>query len=409
MGCHNANGLKGDLHSEYTTWLLHDPHARAYEVLLSNKSRSIIQNLQLNPNVPAAEQALCLNCHVHKDYEQASHHPRFAREDGVSCESCHGPASGWISEHYKPQWQTYSPEQKLTLGMWDTRTLLGRARGCTPCHVGAAGMDVTHDLIAAGHPRLAFEFSAYHALIPHHWQDAKDQKRRPDWDAAAWFVGDSVATVAALDLLIARTNSSSWPEYAEYDCYACHHQLQNQSWRQKREEWGHRPGSLPWNDWYANILPCRTKPIRDNASDVADAIGNLRAIMESSAAPDPIAAREQARKAIKALEPWVKQFDDRTYTAEDVASVLKVLVNGGATQKAGSWDEAAQTYLAVVAMTLASRDGSNTQLQLPDVRELLKQIRIKLLFPMDSNSPPTAYTPDELLEPYGLLRKRLGF
>jgi hypothetical protein len=208
--------------------------------------------------------------------------------------------------------------------------------------------------------------------------------------------------------LISRTSSSFWPEFAEYDCYACHHQLQNQSWRQKREALGRKPGSLPWNDWYVNLLPYRTNPTKANGADLVDAIGKLKALMGGSVVPDRIAVREQAGKASNALEPWVKQFNDRTYTAKDVTSVLKELVNGGATQKAGSWDEAAQTYLAVVAMHVASRDGSNTQLQLQDARELLKQIRIKLLFPMDANSPPTGYTPDELLKPYGLLRKRLG-
>ena len=121
MGCHNANGLKGDWRSEYTTWLVYDRHARAFEVLFDRKSDTIVKKLNLAGGKPASQQTLCLNCHVHKDYERADHHPRFTKEDGVSCESCHGPAADWVSEHYKPQWRAWSVEKKGQQGFWDTR------------------------------------------------------------------------------------------------------------------------------------------------------------------------------------------------------------------------------------------------------------------------------------------------
>src|SRR5438552_7603643 len=72
-GCHNANGFKGDVGSEYTTWIAYDKHARAYEVLFNADSRKIIKNLyhEAERSRPAHEQTLCLNCHVHADYAQA--------------------------------------------------------------------------------------------------------------------------------------------------------------------------------------------------------------------------------------------------------------------------------------------------------------------------------------------------
>jgi len=410
MGCHNANGLKGDLHSEYTTWIVYDPHARGYEVLFNNKSRSIVKNLQLEGNQPAPELPLCLNCHVHKDYELANHHPRFAKEDGVGCESCHGPAGGWVGEHYKPHWAALTPEQKNQQGMWDTRSLTGRVRGCTPCHVGTPRMEVNHDLLAAGHPRLAFEFSAYHALLPHHWQDAKDKQARPDWDAAAWFVGQTITTQAAVELLAARAGAKVWPEFAEYDCYACHHQLQNQNWRQNRDFTARQPGKLPWNDWYLSSLPYRIQPGKPNAAGLLSQIAKLRGLMENKVAPDSKAVSEQADKVVKALGPWVRQFSapDARYAAEDLAVMIQQLANSGATRKAGSWDEAAQTYLAVVAIYQALRDVNGPQARPPDLQDALKKIRGNLQFTSDSDSPPVGYTPDLLLEPYKLLRKRLG-
>jgi len=40
-----------------------------------------------------------------------------------------------------------------------------------------------------------------------------------------------------------------WPEYAELDCFACHHSLTSakDSWRQERGYPGRRPGNPPWN------------------------------------------------------------------------------------------------------------------------------------------------------------------
>ena len=236
--CHNSNGLKGALGSEYTTWIVHDIHARAYKVLHNKRSHDIVDELPLDQKVDSKghvrkpyELGLCLNCHVHRDYDNAEaageHHPRFSKEDGVSCESCHGPAGSWIDGHYRTDWDRQR--------MWPTRSLVERVKSCTPCHVGAKDMEVDHDLIAAGHPRLAFEFSAYHALMPHHWQDVKDRNperfatAHADWDAKAWFVGQVATTQAALELLAHRR---VWPEFAEYDCYACHHQIEGQSWRQ---------------------------------------------------------------------------------------------------------------------------------------------------------------------------------
>jgi hypothetical protein len=49
---------------------------------------------------------------------------------------------------------------------------------------------------------------------------------------------------------VARESSSGiWPEYAELDCFACHHSLTatKDSWRQERGYAGRRPGNTPWN------------------------------------------------------------------------------------------------------------------------------------------------------------------
>jgi Cytochrome c554 and c-prime len=402
MGCHNANGLKGDKGSEYTTWIGHDKHARSYEVLSNLKSRAIAKNL--GRGKPANEDALCLNCHVHRAYDEAKHHPRFGKEDGVGCESCHGPASGWVSEHYKTSWRELRTSQKVATGMSDTRSLEGRVRSCVPCHVGAGAMDVNHDLIAAGHPRLAFDFSAYHALMPHHWPVDHDKRTRPDWDAAAWFVGEAITTQAALDLLASRARGGIWPEFAEYDCYACHHQLQYKSWRKERGFPDRKPGNPPWNDWYISPLPYRVNPGKGDAQQLAQQIAGLKAVMESKIVPDCGEVTKQALAAAKTLEAWVTQFNKDRYTPEVLATCLMQLAKQEAPTQVGSWDEAAKTYLAVVAIYHAG----GAKARRPEVIDALKAIRGVLRFDPDSDSPRRDYQPKDLLDPYKLLQQRLS-
>src|SRR5438445_6397707 len=45
MACHNNAAAPGVSGAEYTTWIDKDKHARAYEVLFSNRSRHIEKNL----------------------------------------------------------------------------------------------------------------------------------------------------------------------------------------------------------------------------------------------------------------------------------------------------------------------------------------------------------------------------
>ena len=69
-----------------------------------------------------------------------------------------------------------------------TKELAERAKVCTRCHVGRRSPDglltqeVNHDLIAAGHPRLNFEFAAYQENLPVHW-DEKERNAAADFPA----------------------------------------------------------------------------------------------------------------------------------------------------------------------------------------------------------------------------------
>ena len=64
--CHGSVKLWKDsavLQNEYLTWSRTDKHARAYNVLLNERSKRIAKNLGLKQ--PAHEAKICLDCHAH--------------------------------------------------------------------------------------------------------------------------------------------------------------------------------------------------------------------------------------------------------------------------------------------------------------------------------------------------------
>ncbi len=192
--CHGGANV-GHPFSEVVTSRAIDPHASAYETLLTSASNAIAQHLWKG-NTQAHEAPLCLKCHVNPSYEHSA--SNFRNQDGVGCESCHGAAEKWLTPHYRQDaWGMLTAVEKRALGLADTKSLPGRATVCITCHVGTPTAAVDHDLIAAGHPALRFEFATYFANLPAHWDVAKDKKANSvqglDFELRTWSVGQLVS------------------------------------------------------------------------------------------------------------------------------------------------------------------------------------------------------------------------
>jgi hypothetical protein len=184
---------------EHTHWLKKDKHARAYEVLLKERSVHMAQNLALTEKPEKSDK--CLTCHALVIPTELQG-PFYQVEDGVTCEACHGPAEGWLGTHI-----TRGYEASLQVGMYDTKNLVKRAEKCLACHIGTEGKSVDHEMIAAGHPDLLFELDTFTALLPPHWR-----KPKGDWlSARAWAVGQAVALWEAMKRLARRTQQVAAP------------------------------------------------------------------------------------------------------------------------------------------------------------------------------------------------------
>jgi hypothetical protein len=357
MACHHANGPRGSWRSEYTTWATVDPHARAYTVLFEKRSLTIEKNFKGLADLQDArpeKDGLCLNCHVQPRLEETGRHERFSLIDGVGCEACHGAAENWISRHYTDEWRGKTAADKARLGMTNTKDLRVRAEVCVACHVGSGDSDVNHDLIAAGHPRLRFEFGAYLANYPKHWSEKKDKEGHPDFEAQAWMIGQLVSAEAALKLLEQRAHPEAkpWPEFAEYDCSACHHSLMAPSWRQQASHPERKAGELPWGSWYLAMPQAVPSP-----SGVAlDApVKELGALM---AAPYPDAAkvRAAAHRAEEALAQWRRQREQAPAGPALVQTLTRSLANMPDDQVLAGPDQLTQFYLLAAALHHALSD-----------------------------------------------------
>jgi hypothetical protein len=421
--CHNANGPPGSRGSEYTTWATRDPHARAYAVLLEPRSQEMVRKYRQSKAARAERDNLCLSCHAVPGFPTVQVHPRFVVQDGVGCEVCHGPAQKWLSVHYLPGWRLKTNAEKRQEGMIPTRDLRVRAAVCVRCHVGTGEMDVNHDLIASGHPRLRFEYGAYLANYPKHWPDYDLHERRgdkdeyPDLEARAWLIGQVASAQSALDLLAYRAAEAAkkgsvkpWPEFAEYNCAACHHGLKEPKAPQPRGFGKGEVGSLVWGTWYYPLLPSlaeRTRPGGSKAVEVAlETLGSKMRVRLP--AQGEVATR--AQQAADLLGRWLDRLKVRKADRKLWASLLRGLA-GEERLVEDSWDSATQVYLGLAALYngLGDLDRANRQ---PRLKEALEALRRQLegAFPGRGDSlydSPSGFSPSQAKKRLHAIRMRL--
>ena len=243
------------LQDEYSTWILQDKHSRAYQALTGELGERMARILKVGAK--AEEAPKCLVCHaLYTTPEQRGR--VFEISEGVSCESCHGPASAWLGPHTTRDWPH---EKSIALGMYDTRGLIPRTQKCLQCHLGTKEKFVDHEMTAAGHPDLYFELDSFSAVMPRHWKTPRESAAgKPVEDSSwtgvrDWGTGQAVQLSASMDRLAWRARAERsdkkdpWPEYAELSCFSCHHSLgpAKDSWRQEHGYEGRRPGDPAWN------------------------------------------------------------------------------------------------------------------------------------------------------------------
>jgi hypothetical protein len=323
--CHGSVQPKTNtriLQNEYTIWIAQDKHARAFSVLQNNVSQRIGKILNIGPPTQAPKCLVCHSLYVSSDQQAQT----FELADGVSCENCHGPASGWLGPHTTKNWPH---EKSVQLGMYDTRNLERRSAKCLTCHLGTPEKFVDHEMIAAGHPDLTFELGLFTFSMPPHWR--MPEQGNPWRQVQAWGVGQAVQLRESLNRLARRANSPVWPEYAELDCFACHHSLTRaeDSWRQARGYAGRRPGNTPWNesrvvvfrDLVGEISPTASQQLDEQVSQLANLMNQLNGNRDQIAA--------SAMRASVFADQLVKQVDAQGYDSALTLRLMRRVASDG--------------------------------------------------------------------------------
>lgn len=192
-------------------------HSRAWRVIGEPRGAAIVRRLGLDS---AGVMRECAGCHA----TQGSAHV----SEGVDCEACHGDAKGWLASHYTVG---TSHARNVAQGMTDLTVPRVRAGVCLDCHLSGDGQGqfIAHRIMAAGHPRIAFELDLFSTLQQHHDEDADYAARKGHKTNAMqmWAIGQAEAVARGLALYSqpAKANDGVFPEFTFYDCHSCHRRI----------------------------------------------------------------------------------------------------------------------------------------------------------------------------------------
>lgn len=325
--CHGNRGEPGAsvLQNEYVTWSTRDRHARAYAVLLEERSQRIARNLGLE--AAAHESPRCLSCH--SDFvPDELRGKQFSLEDGVGCEACHGGSVDWLGPHQAAG----DHGDNLARGMFPTDDPASRAELCVSCHFGTPEKFVDHRMLSAGHPRMSFELDTFTQIQPAHFEVDDDYGRRGKQTPEAarlWAVGQAVIARETLDALLdpMRGRDGIWPEFALFDCHACHHPMSDTRWA-PRPSLGaaNRTGIARFNDpslvmlrhALAGLDPAEARRLGEETEALHVALAR------GIGSPERAAAR--LRDLVQSLIPRLAAWD---VGAEDARAIARSLVADG--------------------------------------------------------------------------------
>jgi hypothetical protein len=328
--------------TEYHYWENQDRHRIAWSVLQGPRAKQIGALLERDRgegDKDVSHDPRCISCHA-VDTSTLGPPPRnqlvqqykYSLEEGISCVECHGPYLEWVAYHGLPtrEWRDIPREKKESeKGMRDLWNPLTRTRLCLSCHLGDPDPKkkrfVTHEMYAAGHPPLpGIEIAAFSDEQPRHWQylREKDEEIRKLLEFRSGrmeqteliAVSGLVTLRRALELLAVPAEPESdgrpAPDFARYDCYACHHELRSPglSWRQARgtEAAPGRPLAPSWPGALAvlSIVAADPRLAAEREVQFRDHIRSVHAALASQ----PFGNRAEIVGSVQRFTQWADQI-----------------------------------------------------------------------------------------------------
>lgn len=370
--CHGATQAFKEsnvMQNEFALWQEFDPHAtKAYQALTGAEGQAIARKLGLGDATTAK---VCLDCHA-DNVPADKRGEKFQIADGVGCEACHGGSELWISSHAE---KSATHADNLAKGLYATEDPVKRAELCLSCHMGTPDRMITHRIMGAGHPRLAFELDTFTWLNPHYQIDDDYIARKGDWNGVRdWAVGQGVAAANLLDVLLDERAGFQgiFPELVLFDCHACHKPMSAGKWA-PRQGTGLGPGAVRLND--SNLVMFRlVLSVVDKAASER-VLAQSRALHQSTLRDRAatLGAARALRDTLRAELPKVSAFDFGEATLSPIlASVLTDAERG----EFRDFAAAEQAAMAVQSVVVAFKNAG----ALDEARSKSLQTRVDALY-----------------------------
>ena len=345
------------MQNEYITWTQDDPHSKAYDVLRNDESKAIAARLGLR----AAHTAdICLDCHA-DNVASEKRGEKFQLSDGVGCEACHGGAENWISSHYNLPAVTHA--DSITAGLYPTDDLTARANLCLSCHLGNDDKFATHQIMAAGHPRLSFELDTFTELWrtagrqPHYRVDDDYSARKEDASHSyVWAAGLLQEGRQRLSLIIDGKilGNGMFPELALYDCHACHRSMKSVQWRRLSRHGNAGPGKPFINDGTFVMILTLTRAVSPSDADsMSSALTALHV-----AGDDTVAAIQAAARNLDAVFARVQSKLSDSSIRSSERQILQQVLQTGADGEFLDYVSAEQAFMAVQMLAFELEDSA---------------------------------------------------
>ena len=342
--------------NELVTW--QDPssktgaHSRAWRALTEPRGQAIAERLGLGP---AQHAPACLGCHT-DNAPAGLRGLKFQAADGVGCEACHGPAGGWLASHYTVAGASHAVN--VAAGMTPLEAPAVRAKVCLDCHFGSdkPGQFVSHQMMAAGHPRLEFELDLFTDLQRHH--DLDGQRRLgivASGGVKTWAIGQALALERTLSLY----RDDRWgqagglPEFTFYDCRSCHRAFTDPPQLPTGVANPSRPipaGTPPFND--ANMIVL-TAAVQATEPQLAPRFAADSLAFHTALARDRPSAVRAAGELLATTRELAARFAARGFGPAEAKAILGDIVGGALAERYTDYQGATQAYMAVDTLVSA--------------------------------------------------------
>ena len=301
-------------------------------------------------------------------------------------------AIGWREAHTNSDaWRNRTPSTKQDeFGFYDIRSPSSRTRMCVSCHVGDPGRGrlVTHEMYAAGHPPLpAFEMETFLRDMPPHWRvlgtkdDAIPQRdddliRKPavvsrkflaetqdpyfanvraqdaelfermnqdfssTFDRTRSLAVSAIVTWAQSARVTAALTTDKefplipaenrWPELANFECSACHHDLKLEGWRANRQP-PTTPGRPLLRDWSSPLFIAVCQAF--NSGETPQSIQAIEDFRNSATLVHPFGDRKEINEKLIRVadqaDALAKKIELKPFSTEQASNLLRSIVKLG--------------------------------------------------------------------------------